>query len=73
MRPITAKKLIQLLLARGFMLSRQKGSHQIYRHPYSGIIVPVPLHGKNRPIPLGTLMAIIKQSKIPRKEFEAGQ
>ncbi|MFA6106327.1 MAG: type II toxin-antitoxin system HicA family toxin [Patescibacteria group bacterium] len=70
MRPITAKKLIKILLSNGFILSRQKGSHQIYKNPNSGIIVPVPLHGMSRPILIGTLMAIIKQSKIPVEKFK---
>lgn len=70
MRPITAKKLIKILMAHGFILVRQKGSHQIYKHPVSGIMVPVPLHGKNKPIHLGTLLAIIKQSKIPKEKFK---
>jgi predicted RNA binding protein YcfA (HicA-like mRNA interferase family) len=69
MRPITAKKLINILLANGYVLSRQKGSHRIYRHSSSGIIVPVPMHGLNQPIYIGTLLAIIKQSKIPKEKF----
>ncbi len=70
MRPITAKKLIKILEANGFILSRQKGSHHIYKHPDSNIIVPIPLHGKNNPIPIGTLLAIIKQSKISKEQFK---
>jgi predicted RNA binding protein YcfA (HicA-like mRNA interferase family) len=70
MRPIPAKKLIQILLANGFVLSRQKGSHVIYRHANNGVIVPVPLHGKNKPIFIGTLLAIIKQSKISKEKFK---
>ncbi|MDP3043644.1 MAG: type II toxin-antitoxin system HicA family toxin [bacterium] len=70
MRPITAKKLIKILLDNGFILSRQKGSHAIYHHQNSGIIAPVPLHGKNKPIHIGTLSAIIKQSKIPKEKFK---
>ena len=69
MHPIAAKKLIQVLIENNFILSRQNGSHQIYRHNLSGIIVPVPLHGKNKPIPIGTLLAIIKQSKISKEKF----
>lgn len=70
MRPITAKKLIKILIANGFILSRQKGSHAIYKHNESKIIVPIPLHGKNKPIYIGTLLAIIKQSKIPKNKFQ---
>lgn len=70
MRPITAKKLIAILLANDFELARQKGSHQIYRHKITGIIAPVPLHGGNKPIYIGTFLAIIKQSKISKEKFE---
>ncbi|MBU2415799.1 type II toxin-antitoxin system HicA family toxin [Patescibacteria group bacterium] len=67
---MTAKKLIKILLSNNFILSRQKGSHCIYKHKISKMIVPVPLHGKNKPIPIGTLFAIIKQSKLSKKQFE---
>ena len=70
MRPITAKKLIKILIAHDFVLSRQKGSHAIYRHRFSGTIVPVPMHGGNKPIHIGTLLAIVKQSKIPKEKFK---
>jgi len=70
MKALTAAKLIRILTRNGFELARQKGSHTIWKNRESGIIVPVPLHGKSKPIPIGTLKAIIKQSKIPQKEFE---
>lgn len=57
------------MLDNGFVLARQKGSHAIYRHINNGIIVPVPLHEKNKPIFIGTIFAIIKQSKIPKEKF----
>ena len=69
MRPIAAKKLINILESNGFILSRKKGSHFIYKNIQSGIIVPVPLHGKNKPILVGTLLAIIKQSQIAKEKF----
>ncbi len=70
MRPLTAKKLICVLIANGFILARQKGSHAIYRNSSNGIIVPVPLHGKNNPIHIGTFLAIVKQSKIQIEKFK---
>ncbi len=70
MRPINARRLIKILEENGFILSRRKGSHMIWKNPKTGIIVPVPLHGKSKPIPIGTLLAIIKQSKIPREKFK---
>jgi len=70
MQQINARKLIKILKENGFILSRQKGSHQIWKNLKTGIIVPVPLHGKSKPIPIGTLLAIIKQSKIPKEKFK---
>ncbi len=69
MKPIAARKIIRILINHGFLLSRQKGSHAIWKHARSGIIVPVPLHGKSKPIRIGTLHAIIKQSRISPEEF----
>ena len=51
--PTSAKTVIKILQKHGFILSRQKGSHMIFIHPASGVMVPVPLHGGNKPIPLG--------------------
>ena len=70
MKSITAGKLIRILRENGFTLSRQKGSHMIWKDTENNIIVPVPLHGKSKPIPIGTLMAIIKQSKISKEKFK---
>lgn len=69
MRPINAEKIIKILKTNGFILSRQKGSHMIWKNPASGIIVPVPLHGKSKPLPVGTFLAIVKQSKISKEKF----
>ncbi|MEK9180145.1 MAG: type II toxin-antitoxin system HicA family toxin [Patescibacteria group bacterium] len=70
MKPLSAKELVKILTKHEFVLARQKGSHQIYRHKVSGTMVPVPLHGGAKPIPIGTFLAIVKQSKIPKGEFE---
>jgi len=70
MKPVNARKLIKILKENGFVLSRQKGSHMIWKNPKTNVIVPVPLHGKSKPIPIGTLMVIIKQSKIPKEKFK---
>ncbi len=68
MKPLSAKKLVHILEDHGFELTRQRGSHMIFRHP-DGRMVPVPLHGKNTPIYIGTCMAIVKQSGIPPEKF----
>jgi predicted RNA binding protein YcfA (HicA-like mRNA interferase family) len=69
MKSLTAKQLMKILKDNNFILSRQKGSHMIWKNKETGIIVPVPLHGKSKPIFIGTLKAIIKQSKIDPKKF----
>ena len=68
MRPLTAKEIIRVLERNGFSLARQKGSHCIYRNS-TGVIVPVPSHGGNKPIPIGTFLAIVKQSRLPKELF----
>ena len=70
MRPITAKRVIKILEDDGFVLSRQNGSHKIFVHSTSRIMVPVPVHGKNKPVNINTLFAIIKQSKISKNKFK---
>lgn len=70
MRPLSAKQIVAILLRNGFVLSRQKGSHQIYRHIDLHIIVSVPFHNGTKPIPIGTFLAIVKQSKISKDKFK---
>lgn len=70
MRALSAKQIIKILESSGFIFSRQKGSHHIYRDKNFGTMVPVPLHGKSKPLPIGTFLAIVKQSKLPREKFE---
>jgi predicted RNA binding protein YcfA (HicA-like mRNA interferase family) len=70
MKPLPANTIVKILLTNGFELSRQRGSHQIYRHPESGKTVIVAGHRGNQPIPIGTFLAIIKQSGLSRSDFE---
>ncbi len=67
---ISAKKLIRKLLSSGFQYApvKGKGSHvALVRYdknrPY---LVIIPLRN---PIPVGTLMSIIKQSGLTKDEF----
>lgn len=54
----------------GFTAVRQRGSHIIMQRAAAGetITVPVPDHAEVR---LGTLRSIIRQSGVPRREFES--
>lgn len=63
----SAKQVIRILLANGFMLDHVTGSHHAYFHPTKGYRVTVPFHARS--LPAGTLHAIIKQSGLPRRNF----
>lgn len=54
----------------GFLEVRQRGSHIVMqkRLPDTTITVPVPNHAELR---MGTLQSIIRQSGVPRGEFES--
>jgi predicted RNA binding protein YcfA (HicA-like mRNA interferase family) len=55
----------------GFELDRIRGSHHVMRHDGPPVrAVSVPVHG-NRPLPRGTLKAIIEQSGLELEEFIA--
>ncbi|HEX2901131.1 MAG TPA: type II toxin-antitoxin system HicA family toxin [Bacteroidia bacterium] len=59
---LTSKRLIRLLEANGFVLSRSKGSHHIFRNESSNKTVVVPVHSKD--LKKGTFLAILKQAGI---------
>jgi predicted RNA binding protein YcfA (HicA-like mRNA interferase family) len=69
LRKLSGREVCAILAKHGFVEKRQKGSHLIMQKtlPNSTITVPVPLHAELR---AGTLQSIIRQSGIPRSEFE---
>lgn len=69
MKALAARQIIKILEANGFQIARQRGIHIIFRHTKTGQIVPVPLHGGNKALPIGTFLSIVKQSGIDPKEF----
>lgn len=71
LRRLSGREVCTILTKHGFVQVRQKGSHVVMQKATgnSSITVPVPLHPELR---IGTLQAIIRQSNIPRSEFEAG-
>jgi len=54
MKALAARQIIKILEANGFQVARQRGSHIIFRHTKTGQVVPVPLHGGNKSLPIGT-------------------
>ena len=63
---LSAKQVIKALERIGFKIVRQSGSHIHLWNEKRKILVTVPNH---KELAKGTLNAIIKQSKMDRKEF----
>jgi predicted RNA binding protein YcfA (HicA-like mRNA interferase family) len=66
---LSGREAARLLEDNGFVVVRQRGSHLILqlRLPDSTVTVPVPDH---RELRRGTLLSIIRQSRLPRRLFE---
>lgn len=62
------KKLIKILKEFGFKLDHPTGSHFIFYNPQTKKRAVIPYHLKD--LPKGTLMSILKEAGISRKEFE---
>ena len=65
LRVFSGADLIAFFEKHGFLRVRQRGSHVVLRR--GSVSFPVPLH---REIDRGTLAAIIRQSGLPRSDFE---
>jgi len=59
---ISTRKLIQLLRKNGFVLTRQSGSHAVFKNEAKKKKITVPIHSKN--IPTGTLHSILKDASL---------
>lgn len=70
LRVLSGAQVSAILGAHGFQQIRQRGSHVVMQKHIADttITVPVPAHPELRP---GTLLSIIRQSKLPRDLFEA--
>ena len=69
LRRMSGKKVCAILSAHGFAKTRQKGSHMIMTKSFidESITVAVPDH---KDVAIGTLLGVIRQSGVPRSEFE---
>jgi predicted RNA binding protein YcfA (HicA-like mRNA interferase family) len=56
-----------VLVSRGFVLDRSKGSHQVYMMQDGTKRVIVPMH--NRDLPRGTFHSILKQAGIDKADL----
>ncbi len=69
LKVFSGTEVCRILAKRGFTEVRRRGSHIVMQKQVVGstITVPVPDH---KEIKTGTLRSIIRQSGIPRSEFE---
>lgn len=69
LKVLSGQDVCRILQAHGFVEVRQRGSHIVMqrRSGSTTVTVPVPDH---KEITVGTLRSIIRQSGLPRTEFE---
>ena len=67
---LSGKEVCKILARHGFEEVRRRGSHVVMqrRSPAGTTTVPVPDHEE---IKIGTLLSIVRQSGLPRAEFES--
>lgn len=70
LRVMSGQEVCAILARYGFVEVRRRGSHIVMqrRDTDGTVTVPVPDHSELR---TGTLRSIIRQSGVPRSEFEA--
>jgi len=70
LRILSGKDVCSILAQHGFQEVRRRGSHVVMQKklPQTTVTVPVPDH---KEIHIGTLQSIIRQSGIPKTEFES--
>jgi predicted RNA binding protein YcfA (HicA-like mRNA interferase family) len=69
LRVLSGREVCRILEAQGFVEVRRRGSHIVMqqRTEPGTITVPIPNH---RELAVGTLLSIIRQSRVPRRLFE---
>ena len=67
--PLSAKKLIKILISFGFEEIRHKGSHIFFYNPTTHLSTTVPIHG-SEDIGIGLLRKILRDTGIDLEEFK---
>ena len=69
LRVLSGREVCRILQQHGFVEVRRRGSHIVMqrRTDAGSVTVPIPDHSE---LAIGTLLSIIRQSGIPRAEFE---
>ncbi|KPJ56795.1 hypothetical protein AMJ49_03940 [Parcubacteria bacterium DG_74_2] len=65
---ITPKKLVKVLKDFGFQIDHTTGSHFVFYNSQNKKRAVIPYHTKD--LPKGTLMSILREAGISKKEFE---
>ncbi len=70
LRVLSGREVCQILERHEFVEVRRRGSHVVMQRRISEgtVTVPVPDHPE---LKIGTLLSIIRQSGVPRAEFES--
>lgn len=69
LRRLRTFEVVRILERHGFEYDLHNGSHIIMERRSDAFRLSVPDRG-NQPIPIGALSAIVRESGIPRSEFE---
>ena len=69
LRVLSGKEACQILVQNGFREARRRGSHAIMQKRTGGSPIPVPVPD-HRALRSGTLLSIIRQSRLSRDLFE---
>lgn len=71
MPKLTAAQIIAVLIANGFELDRQDGSHRQYKGVVGGKtqLVTIAAHNDKEIMPQGTVGSIMRQSGLGKKKF----
>ena len=69
LRVLSGAEVVKILEQHGFVVARQRGSHLAMQKRQEGttLTVVVPAHAEIR---VGTLLSIVRQSRLPRSAFE---
>ncbi len=67
--PISAKRMVGILLYLGFQNVRVKGSHHFFFHPITRKTTTIPIHG-NEPLGIGILKEILRDIELSTEEYE---
>jgi predicted RNA binding protein YcfA (HicA-like mRNA interferase family) len=64
---LSGAEIVKALVALGFVVMRQKGSHIVLRRGSSGCVVP-----NHKEVKTGTLHGLLRQAEVNADEFMRG-